>query len=221
MPTLCVLMWYNSRIKEYADIAYEINQRYCSKYGHTLIRSDEKTYSHRSAQWERLPLMLKHIHDFDYIMWIDADAHFYYDSPDIMDVIKKYPDPSFIFSGDVGKKHDYELNSGVFIAKNCPTSIEALNQWAYSNTIYKERYGYFYNDDYHLYNDQGALQYMYDKNIANLKKDSVVLDYGVLQHFVPDEEFVPRPFIFHMAGWSTPERVKAFKHYLENVIDKK
>jgi hypothetical protein len=211
-------MWYNAKVKEYADITYEINKRYCDKYGHTLIRSDEKTYNHRPAQWERLPLMLKHIRNFDYVMWIDADAHFYNDAPDIMEVVKASQDRAFIFSGDVEKKHDYELNSGVFIAKNCPESIHVLSLWAYSNDIYQNRYGYFYKGEHHLYNDQGALQYMYDKNIANLKNISMVLNYGVLQHFVQGEKFNPRPFIFHMAGYNVKERVDNFKNYLDRVV---
>jgi hypothetical protein len=59
---------------------------------------------------------------------------------------------------------------------------------------------------------------MYDKNIANLKNISMVLNYGVLQHFVQGEKFNPRPFIFHMAGYNVKERVDNFKNYLDRVV---
>ena len=125
-PKLCILMWYDYAIREYADINFEINKIYCSKHGHDIIRSDKKTFRYKPAQWERLPLILEYIQNYDYVMYIDSDAHFYIDAPDIMTIITQYSDKAFIFSGDVNQKHDFELNSGVFIVKNCsPTTARS------------------------------------------------------------------------------------------------
>jgi len=216
-PKLCIVMWYNSAIREYADINFEINKIYCSKYGHDIIRSDKKTFRYKPAQWERLPLILEYIQNYDHVMYIDSDAHFYMDAPDIMNVIKQYSEKAFLFSGDVNQKHDFELNSGVFIVKNCPKSIQILTEWAYSIDLYYKRLGYYMNDKYYLYNDQGVLQYMYSINFANIVENSVVLPYGFLQHFVPGEKFAQQPYIYHMAGSNTKQRIASSQKYWDEI----
>lgn len=214
---ICIVMWYSSAIQEYADINFEINKVYCSIHGYDIVRSHNKTFRYRPAQWERLPLILEYLQNYDYVMYIDSDAHFYIDAPDIMGIIRQYSEKAFIFSGDVNQKHDFELNSGVFIVKNCPKSIQILTEWAYSIDFYNKRFGYYMNDQYYLYNDQGVLQYMYSINFANIIENSVVLPYGMLQHFVPGETFPQQPYIFHMAGSNTKSRISNSKKYWNKI----
>ena len=33
---IALVMWYNDKIKEYADINYKINYEYCKKFGYDL-----------------------------------------------------------------------------------------------------------------------------------------------------------------------------------------
>jgi hypothetical protein len=161
--------------------------------------------------------ILEYIQNYDHVMYIDSDAHFYMDAPDIMNVIKQYSEKAFLFSGDVNQKHDFELNSGVFIVKNCPKSIQILTEWAYSIDLYYKRLGYYVNDKYYLYNDQGVLQYMYSINFANIIENSVVLPYGFLQHFVPGEKFAQQPYIYHMAGSNTKQRIASSQKYWDEI----
>ena len=39
-------------------------------------------------------------------------------------------------------------------------------------------------------------------------------DYGFLQHFRLDEEFKPRPYIFHAAGKTRDHRLETFRKYM-------
>ena len=217
-PKLCIVMWYNSAIQEYADINFEINKVYCSIHGYDIVRSHHKTYQDRPAQWERLPLILEYLKYYDYVMYIDSDAHFYVDGSDIMGIIKQNLDKAFIFSGDINQKYDFELNSGVLIVKNCPKSIQILTEWAYSIDFYNKRFGYYYNDKYYLYNDQGVLQHMYWCNYANIVENSIVLPYGILQHFSSDEKFQQQPYIFHMAGSNKKQRISNSKKYWNKIF---
>lgn len=221
MPTLCVLMWYDAAVQEFGDVNYEINKLYCAQYGHTLIRSSERTCPNRAPQWERVPLMLKYLEHFDYVMWIDADAHFYLDAPDIMtSVIEAFPEKTFIFSADCVQEHDYHINSGVVIVKQCPRSTAFLNLWAYNDYFYENRTGYIVAGQFYLYQDQGALQYMYMCNVADVKANSVTLPYGVLQHFRHMEVFSSHPFIMHMAGCTYRDRVSESQKYLTSVQER-
>ena len=123
-----IVMWYDENIKEYADITSKINTMYCKKYNIDFITSHEKTYTDRKPHWERLPLLLKNLKKYDYVIWIDADAFFYKDSPNITNIIKKYKDFDFIFSKDINKT---SINTGIFIVKNTPYSLDFLKKWAY------------------------------------------------------------------------------------------
>ncbi len=101
-----VLMWYNDNIKKYADNFYKINQIYCEKHNYTLIKSSTRTYKDRNPHWERFPLLLKHIKDYDYVMWIDADAHFYVDALPLEILINKY-NKDIILSEDIPNEEDF------------------------------------------------------------------------------------------------------------------
>lgn len=73
---VCVIMFYDEKIKDYAETNFEINKMYCEKYNIDIIKSNLKTYTDRHVAWERLPLILKHIKNYDYLIWVDADSFF-------------------------------------------------------------------------------------------------------------------------------------------------
>ena len=105
---IAVLMWYDGEFESYGDNCYKINKVYCDKYGYDLIKSSERVYDSvslpfRKAHWERYPLILKHIKNYDYVVWIDADAFFYNISPPIIDLINKYKKQNKIKADYIGR----------------------------------------------------------------------------------------------------------------------
>lgn len=187
----CILMWYNSIISSYGDINYKINKAYCDKYNIDLIRCNEIRHSKRHPAWERIPLILKYINNYDYVMWIDADAHFYIDSNNIINFINKYNTYDIIFSKDIKVK----INTGCFIVKNTQYSIDFLTKWGYDDDLYV-------NNNFPLWWDNGVILDMYDNNILDIQNNSIIIDYGILQHFRFYElkEIKNKPFIFHLAA---------------------
>ena len=111
---VCVFMWYDSTINDYAELNYKINLKYCQKYGIELIKCNERRHIQRHPAWERIPLLLNYINNYDYVIWKDADAHFYLDSINIVTIIKNHPEQNFIFSKDI----NVVINTGIFIVKN-------------------------------------------------------------------------------------------------------
>jgi len=217
MKKICVLMWYDSTISEYADINRKINTYYCDTYGFTFIHSNERTYEERHPAWERIPLLLKYIHDFDYVIWIDADAFFYVDSPSILEIIDKNPDAPMIFSRDHWRDNDNEVNSGFLIVKNHNYSIDFLNEWGYNEELYK-------NNSKPIWWDQGVLLDMQRNNVMNIQKHRICHEYGVLQHIYDYElaQFPKKPFVWHSAGEPKEKRIhisttyyNQYKHLIE------
>ena len=74
---IAVCMFYDDNIKEYSDITRSINDIYCRKHGIDLIVSKTARKSERKPHWERIYLILVHLSNYDYMVWIDSDAFFY------------------------------------------------------------------------------------------------------------------------------------------------
>ena len=189
---VAVLMFYDNAVKAFGDINKIINQKYCDKFGLTLIVSNTRMFKSHHPAWERLCLILNTIESYDYVIWIDADAFFYNDVPNICDIIEKNSTVNFIFSKDLG---NVDINSGFFIVKNTQYSIDFIKMWAYDKQLFQQ------NPKPHFF-DQGVLVDMYNKNILNIKTNSIVIDYCVLQHFFETElsSLDIKPFVFHAAG---------------------
>ena len=203
---VCVVMFYDDKIKNYGDITYEINKKYCEKYNLDIILSNNKKYVNRHPAWERVPLLLDNISNYDYLIWIDADAFFYNDANNIIDIIINNSNINFIFSNDLG---DRNINTGFFIVKNSQYSIDFLTKWAYDEELYK-------NNPHPGWWDQGVLIDMFNKNILDIKTKSVLIDYGSLQHFNELEltHLHNKPYVWHFAGKSNDIRFETSKNYL-------
>lgn len=226
---ICVLMWYNDEIKNYADKCYEINKKYCKKYGFDIIKSDKRFYKDRKPHYERFPLILENLKKYDYVIWIDADAHFYLDSPDISRLIEKYSKYNFILSGDlddqniknqnIDRKNSSIINSGMMIIKNSEYSNNVVNHWLTSDELLIKRHGF---------NDQGIIRLYRADNINNFEKESIVLQYGIMQRFYRNkyDNYTQmfsyllnyKPYVIHYAGEKNDKRLKQINEYYKSNI---
>lgn len=219
-----IFTWYNKQISNYADNFFKINKIYCEKHGYDLIKSSKSFYKGRvdytwkSTHWERYPLLLRHIKKYDYVMWIDADAFFYVDSPPLENLIKKY-DKEILLSQDKNYDNDGDvppwINSGVFIIKNTEKAIEILKRWAFSQKLRRftryRRTGWIH--------DQAMIRGTYNCNMNNIKDISTVIPYLELQHFIKGEEKYNSPYIYHVAG-RPAIRYEESKEYLRRLLSK-
>jgi hypothetical protein len=202
-----VIMFYDDRIKEYGDINYNINKKYCEKYNLELILSTHKKLNNRHSAWERLPLIIDNLLNYDYLIWIDADAFFYNDAGNVMDIINQNPNVHFIFSNDLGNGN---INTGVFIVKNSKYSLNFLTKWLYDEDLYV-------NNPYPGWWDQGVLIDMFNKNIFEIQQNSIHLDYGVLQHFYDHDKVSNQTYVYHLAGRPGYRRYEISKNYWEYI----
>lgn len=102
-------------LMEYDDMNYKINKIYCDNLGIDLIMS-----SSSSSSLEKKIFILKELKrgDYEYMIWMGSESHFYVDSPDISELILNHLDKCLLFS-----------DSGVFIMKNETESTELLKAW--------------------------------------------------------------------------------------------
>ena len=183
IPKIGVFMWYDDKIKKFSDNNYEINKKYCEKYGYSLIKSDKKRVVDRPLHFERYALIYEKLDDYEYVMWIDSDAHFYIDSPPLTNIINEYPNKLFILSGDwdaydndyINNTNDLKINSGAFIVKKDAKSKSILKDIYTNRKLWKNRITPWI--------DQGVIRLLYRDNINDFRNISVVIPYLVFQHF--------------------------------------
>ena len=234
---ICCFMWYDSKMEAYGDVNFKISKMYCDKYGYDIKKTSQRKFLDRTPHWERLPFILRFLEDYDYVVWLDADAHFNVDSPPLTNLIEAYPDKLFILSGDIDDppydRHAV-INSGFFIAKNTLATKHIFYEWAYSEKLYNTRYGFVVGKDKGLFQDQGVLRLMVDKNLFGMKEHSVVIDYGILQFFpgvnpvvFPNAKLVCEPtlfglnkktFVCHWTKFNGADRLKHSLEYYNSVI---
>jgi hypothetical protein len=204
---ICVVMFYDKNVT-FGNFSFEINQRYCLKNNIDIIKSNTNSYNNRTSHWERLPLIIKHLPNYDYIIWIDADAIFYEDSPNIESIINQHLDKDFIFSMD--RPPLTNINTGVFIVKNTEYSRIFLEKWGYDEDIYK-------TNPHPLWFDQGCFIHMWNNNLLDIKSHSHVCNFNVLQsfHFT---ETNPHPIVFHSAGGDYKSKHKSIQSYYEKMF---
>ena len=207
---MCILMWYDKNIVSYGDINYKINKKYCDKNNIELIKCNIRRHGNRHPAWERIPLILNYINKYDYVMWIDADAHFYIDSKNIEELINENSKYNLIFSQDIS----VAINTGCFIVKNTQYSIDFLKKWGYDPVLYK-------NNKYPYWWDNGVILDMWKDNILDIRNNSIVVNYGILQHFNENElvKFTNKPYIIHLAGRSSEIRYKTAFDYNKKISD--
>ena len=209
---LIIIMWYDDKISNYADLAFKINSLYCQKYNYKIIKSKKRYFPMRKPHWERLPMAKKYLPYCNHLMYIDADAFFYYDSGPITNIINKYYDSPFIFSNDCCSVEKRPINTGVFIVKNCEYSYYVLDKWMNMDGFRIISKLYYYHFIYH---EQSIINAYYKENKYDLKNNSTLIKYNVLQSF--GDKNPPIAYIRHLAGTSNnPQlRYNTIKTYLD------
>lgn len=222
---VCMVMFYDENIKEYSEISCKINKFYCDKHAIDLIYSNKNLINHTisssekpSKYWEKYSLILEHIENYDYVIYIDTDAFFYINTKNIINEILLKNSKDFIFSQDWLIEH---LNSGFFIVKKTKYSVDFLR-----NMLKKE-----VNDKYIMNAgfDQAVLSGLYRDNFMDIQNQSSKFNYGFLQYFFNKENmqyydkneavYPPQPFVCHLAGTNKETRTKILSTYYNKIVN--
>tara|TARA_B100001778_G_C18580596_1_gene627215 strand:- start:1039 stop:1647 length:609 start_codon:yes stop_codon:yes gene_type:complete len=200
-------MWYDKNISDYADINFAINKKYCEKYNIPIFKCNQRRVPTRHPAWEKIPLLLIYINNYDYVIWIDSDAYFYIDSTNILDIINENKNYDIIFSADPS----VAINTGIYIVKNSQYSVKFLNKWHYDEELYK-------NNSVPYWWDNGIILDMLKVNYLDIINHCKIIDYGILQHFYKNENLTNKPLILHLAGRSPKERyITSLNYYNTNI----
>ena len=75
-PNIKVLQYMYGAIP-YFSWSEKINRHYCRKHGYRYVLSRESPRGDRHITWHKVSVIIKELHDCDYLLFLDADAVFY------------------------------------------------------------------------------------------------------------------------------------------------
>lgn len=201
---LGVVTWHDDGF-EYGGYFHEKNKANCDKFGHDFTTSSERKVPDLPPHWERIPMCIELLPKYDYLMWLDADAHLL--DKDVSE-LTAYTTENLLIGKDADTQEEHHhINSGVFILRNTPWSFKFLEKWIElgpeASGKYRAHGLKVSPKKRYKFRDQGALRWMFLNNLENINIHALVLPYGELQHFSK-----PVSYVLHYAGPSGKRRLK-------------
>tara|TARA_B100000212_G_scaffold342604_1_gene331241 strand:+ start:60356 stop:61081 length:726 start_codon:yes stop_codon:yes gene_type:complete len=114
--------------KEYAAEnigCLHLNSLYCEKYGYSHI-VESLNFPDIEATYQKPYILLKYMHDFDYVIWADLDSAIINHEIKLEDIINSYSDKDYLIFKDPG---NWDFNAGILVFKNCLSNTKLLWQW--------------------------------------------------------------------------------------------
>jgi hypothetical protein len=127
----------------YFDESRKINSAYCLSHGYDYVVDTASPRMDRKVNWAKLPAIIRHLTDCDYLLYMDADAVFNAHELTIEDeILSVLHSEEIAMAVDVGSEllrwHPNRPNSGVIFMKNTPTVHKFLDCWDKSTDTHPE-----------------------------------------------------------------------------------
>ena len=162
---ICTLT-IGSEYKKIVHFGTQSKIKYCSKHGYNLYMDEDIYDQSRPIAWSKIKLLQKYIHNYDYIIWIDADTMIINNDIKIETFIDKYMQNKDMQNKDMLLAYDSGnlINTGVWFLKNTQYVYDFLTD------IY---------DQTHLIHDrfweQSSFNELYHKNHKDIQNKSIIL----------------------------------------------
>ena len=205
--------------EQYFLYSQAINQYYCSLHGYEYVFFNEEPRQDRHVNWHKVEVMERFLHncDSDYVLFLDADAHFYAMSltieKELVGKLNSHPDSKDILLAEDILCESVRSgpgipNSGVVFMKANDLVRKFYQEWNTSSDICKQ---WRLKETYQGYQlaDQAALRhYLYPK---------------YQQHIFLTKEYylmnaVYGQYIRHYAWMNNENRLARFKEYVKRYL---
>lgn len=178
-----------------AELTGPVNHAYCQTHQYIWRSIQTERGSWAETVWEKIPIIRDHLSDYDWLMWIDADAMVMNHSIRLERIIDgAYENAHLIITRDLEG-----LNAGVFLLKNCTESYKFLDEVDSEKKEFLD----------HRYPEQEAMQYC----LHHL--GTAYVPMWLLNQFWCT--WMPGDFIVHHAGGSVEDKVKGLTPFLDKV----
>jgi hypothetical protein len=206
---LCSLT-VGEKYKEYTKWSRENKILYCKKHNYDFIEDESILDLSRPIPWSKIPLLLKYLPLYDYLVWVDADILIMNDQITIESLITGF---SFNDTRDFIVGSDFRMiNTGVMIIKNTEFSLDFIQKmWDNEYDPYEDP-----NERY-LNWEQGSFINLFDKNYNNCQSKISVTDPVVMNSYWFN--YFPTHFVMHFAGVRGELLSYLIRDYFPNRLD--
>ena len=177
--------------EQYKQLTYWSRQNkinYCNYHGYDFIEDDSVHNKEKPIPWTKIPLLLKYINIYDYIVWIDAYILIMNKNIKIEHFINLYLDADIICGSDWKM-----INTGLMIIKCSEFSKNIIK--SIETNIYdpeEDKNGRYLNWE------QGSFINLYDKNFLNCKDRIIITPPTDMNSYWFN--YSPGHFVLHFAG---------------------
>lgn len=176
--TLCINDWYLQIVK-YAVKTHEL---YAQRHQYDFYTPNEVYDGERKIMWYKIPAILKHLGNYDFIVWLDADGHIMKPEKTIESFIAEFlPEGKDIFCA---KDWNNVLNTGVMIMRNT----------SFTRAILVETWKHVPKDP--SFHEQASLSDLYESNFMGAQSKMVIVDgnnrldvYTYWSNYYPSRSF--------------------------------
>lgn len=200
-----IISAYAGSYKEYIDISSFAIERYCSKHNYDYsIYSIPHTFN-RPHSWFKISKFLEILanEDYDYTLWLDADATIVSINTKLESFIKE--NKNIYISKDMNN-----INCGIILIKNDNLTKQYLdevwNKTKYINHHWWEQAAFIELIDSNFSNICQSIEYL-DQSIFN------AYDYNYYTEKRPEGQVNDKSIIFHAPGLSHDTRLNLIKKY--------
>ena len=218
---------YDKNFEEIGDKTSKTLKNYADKFNYTFEKINHMNIE-RPYAWNKIQILLNEIKnsDFDYILWIDADAYFNRYDIDIAEEIEENKDIYLVkHYCEVHKGSHYDntklailrINTGVLLMKCCLNNEEFLKKvWRkeeYINHDWWEQaaimdiFGFKSELNGNLNDNKGNSLYLKSLKFMSNKWNSIPSNYDLSME-------KQNPCIIHLAGMTIKNRVDYLKRNL-------
>lgn len=195
-------------IANYANSSAAVNRRYADTWGYGFHVVDHIVDPTRVPHWSKIHAVQFFLPDYDFLLWIDADAVFWDHSRRIEDVLQVDPASAYeIWAQDIWPDypsiHRNELiDTGVVLFRNSLWARQFLTEM------------YYHPDCAEVLNwtEQYCFTVVYRQDFMGMRGRVRILPTPTVNHhLLPHPANESGMFIFHLAGRKGPVRAWHFK----------
>lgn len=158
---ICTLLIGEKYANKTVKYGHKSIQMYCEANGYDLIVGKESLCTDRTPHWSKLPLVLTHLKNYDYLVWMDADIIIMNEKIKLEDLMREHMGMRDIMACRDVSEH---INTGVVFVKNTEFSHALLElQYSLPELEYCGCY------------DQDVFNKLYNDNIINMQEKTTIL----------------------------------------------
>lgn len=120
-PAIAVLSLFDERFAPLAALSVPNKRRYAERHGYAYLEEREVLDPSRPAAWSKIPALLRHLPDYDWIFWSDVDSLIM--NPALP--LESFLDPAYDM---VASEDPSGLNTGHFLLRRSEWSVRFLTE---------------------------------------------------------------------------------------------